>query len=51
MHLKEMKKLVLLDLVTLVLVIERLLLEEIQELESQFKYQLLKDQNLLLEKL
>ena len=42
-----MKKLVLLDLVTLVLVIEKLQLEGILERGNQFKFQHLKDQNLL----
>ena len=46
-----MKKLALLVLEILVLAIEKQLLEEIQELESLYKSQLQKDQNLLWEKL
>ena len=46
-----MKRLVLLVLEILVLAIEKQLLEETQELESLFKFQLQKDQNLLWEKL
>ena len=48
--LKGMKKLVLLVLEILVLVIEKQQLEEIQELVSLYKYQLLKDQSLPLVK-